>query len=71
MFSFLPGISLFPCPTVSNMGFPQEKCTVVPMEVTEEYELPDDFAIHILSAVVFKKEIVETHNVTTTIKKAI
>ena len=39
------GISLFQYPTVLNMGISQEKLTLVPMEMTEKYQLPDDFAI--------------------------
>ena len=69
IYSFLSGISLFQCPTVLNMGFFQDKLTLVPMEVTEKYELPDNFAI--VPAVAFKKEkvsIPEPPNVTVTIK---
>ena len=70
MFSFLPGISLFQCPTASSMGLSQEKLTLVPIEaMTEKYELPDDFAT--VPAVAFKKEkvsIPEPPNVTMTIK---
>ena len=68
MFSFLSGISLFQCPTVLNMGISQEKLTLIPMEMTEKYELPDDFAI--VPAVSFKKEkvtIPKPPNVTTAI----
>ena len=68
MLSFLSGISLFQCPTVSNMGIAHEKLTLNPMEMTEKYELPDDFTI--VPAIAFKKEkvsIPEPPNVTTTI----
>ena len=50
------------------MGVSQEKITLVPMEMTEKYELPNDFAI--VPAVALKKEkvsIPELPNVTVTI----
>ena len=61
IFLFL-GISLFQCPTVANMGLPQEKLTLAPIEITEKYELPNDYAI--VPSVAFKKQNVSMPEVT-------
>ena len=61
IFLFL-GISLFQCPTVANMGLPQEKLTLARMEITEKYELPNDYAI--VPSVAFKKQNVSMPEVT-------
>ena len=36
------------------MGLPQEKLTLAPIEITEKYELPNDYAI--VPSVAFKKQ---------------
>ena len=48
------GISLFQCPTVSNLGLPQENTTLVPNDGTKKFKLPDEFTV--VPAVAFRKE---------------